>query len=200
MSPLDQFEQKRRLRAEVLSHRANQSDKDAVSHQILRRLFGVTSYQAAETVLFYVDVRSEVRTSVGLSQVLGSGKRLVVPFCVGAELELFWLQDMAELSTGRFGILEPHPELRKLPERKVLPDQLDFLVVPGVAFDRQGHRMGHGHGFYDRLLSRIGTDVPKLGLAFECQLVPQVPTEPHDVRLDGVVTENAIYPDGITLR
>ncbi|MCA9071641.1 MAG: 5-formyltetrahydrofolate cyclo-ligase [Planctomycetaceae bacterium] len=200
MSSSDHFEQKRLLRAEVLARRAGQTEKESVSRLILERLFAVPSFQVAETVLFYVDVRSEVRTTSGLSHVLNLGKQLIVPYCVGSELELFLLQDLAELSKGRFGILEPEPDLRKRPERQVLPNQLDFLVVPGVAFDRKGNRLGHGHGFYDRLLSQIPPNVPKFGLAFECQLASEVPTEPHDICLDGVVTEKAVYPAGMTSR
>lgn len=197
MSQTALYEQKRQLRAKILSRRAAQRNKVPLSEPILDRLFALPSFQAAETVLFYVAVRSEVRTELGLLQVLDSPKRLVVPFCVGQELELFHLENLQELFSGRFGILEPDPKLRELPERRVLPEELDFLVLPGAPFDRSANRMGHGHGFFDRLLSQVGQDVPKMGLAFECQLVPQVPTEPHHIPLDGVVTENAIYPDGM---
>ena len=93
-------EQKRRLRAEVLSRRDAQPEKEALSRRILERLFSLPAYQAAGTVLFYVDVRSEVRTGWGLSEALAAGKRLVVPFCVGRELELFWLRDLSELAAG----------------------------------------------------------------------------------------------------
>lgn len=199
MTSSDLLEQKRQLRTEVLARRSAQTDKDTLSRLILERLYALPAFQVAETVLFYVDVRSEVRTRQGLSQVLDSGKQLVVPYCVERELELFCLQDLKELSSGKFGILEPELELRKRRDRQVLPEELDFLVVPGVAFDRAANRLGHGHGYYDRLLSQIRTGVPKLGLAFECQLVSHVPTEAHDVPLDGVVTEKAIYPVGMTL-
>ncbi len=189
-------EQKARLRGEVLSQREAQTDKDALSRRILERVFSLPSYQAAGTVLFYVDVRNEVQTGWVLSEVLAADKRLVVPFCVDRELELFWLQDLKELAKGRFGILEPKPELRTLPDRRISPEELDFLVVPGVAFDRHGGRMGHGFGFYDHLLSQIPPGVPKIGLGFECQMLPRVPTEPHDVPLDTIVTEAAVYSSG----
>ncbi len=191
-------DQKRRLRAEMLSRRDAQADKDAVSRRILERVFSLPAYQAARTVLFYVDVRSEVRTRSGLSEALEAGKRLAVPFCAGRELELFWLRDLNELGCGRFGIQEPAPDLRNLPDRRILPAELDLLIVPGVAFDRCGGRMGHGFGFYDRLLCQIRPEIAKIGLGFECQIVPRVPTEPHDVPLDTVVTETAVYSNGMS--
>jgi 5-formyltetrahydrofolate cyclo-ligase len=196
-SPSDQ---KRQLRAEALSRREAQPDKDAVSRQIVERLVSLPLYQSASAVLFYVDVRSEVRTRWFFPEVLKAGKQLIVPYCVGAELELFWLWDLNELVPGRFGILEPDPKLRHRPDRRVLPDQLDLLIVPGVAFDRLGGRVGHGFGFYDRLLKSVRPDTPKFGLAFECQIVTEVPMEPHDVALDGVVTESAVYASRISAR
>lgn len=197
---LDASSQKRQLRAEVLSRREAQPDKDAVSRRIIERLVSLPVYQTANTVLFYVDVRSEVRTRWVFPEILAAGKTLVVPYCVGAELELFRLSDLSELVPGRFGILEPDPNLRSRPDRRVLPEAVDLLIVPGVAFDKSGGRMGHGFGFYDRLLTSACSDVPKIGLAFECQIVPQVPMEPHDVALDAVVTESAVYPGGISAR
>jgi 5-formyltetrahydrofolate cyclo-ligase len=191
---------KRLLRTEALSLREAQPDKDDVSRRIVERLVSLPIYQSARVVLFYVDVRSEVRTQWFFPEVLKAGKRLIVPYCIGAELALFRLCDLGELVPGRFGILEPDPNLRTLPDRRVLPDELNLLVVPGVAFDSRGGRMGHGFGFYDRLLASVCSDVPKIGLAFECQIVPEVPMEPHDVALDAVVTESAVYSSGISAR
>ncbi len=192
--------QKRRLRTEILSLRNNQPDKETVSRTILDHLFSLAEYRTARTVLFYVDVRSEVRTRWALPLVLEAGKTLVVPYCAGRELELFRLTHADELLPGRFGILEPDPALRDIPHRRVAPEELDLLIVPGVAFDRRGGRLGHGHGFYDRLLGKIRPQVPKIGLAFASQIVPAVPTETHDVYLDCVVTENAVFANGISSR
>ncbi len=194
----DFADQKRRLRAKILSRREAQPDKEGVSRRIIERLVSLPAFQAANVVLFYVDVRSEVRTRWFFPEVLAAGKSLIVPYCVGTELELFRLCDPAELVPGRFGILEPDPKLRTLPDRRVLPEDLDLLIVPGVAFDPNGGRMGHGFGFYDRLLGSIRSEVLKVGLAFECQIVSAVPMEPHDVWLDSIVTEKAVYANGIS--
>jgi 5-formyltetrahydrofolate cyclo-ligase len=126
--------------------------------------------------------------------LLQSGKRIVVPYCVDKELELFLLKDMNELAIGMYKILEPNNELRELAAKRVDVKELDLIMVPGVAFDRRGARMGHGFGYYDKLLEHARADAPLVALAFECQLFPEIPTQSHDVYMDKIVTEQAIYP------
>jgi 5-formyltetrahydrofolate cyclo-ligase len=145
-------------------------------------------------VMYYVDVRSEVRTRHYMPTALTHSKRIVVPYCVNNELELFWLQDMAELAVGMYKILEPKVELRALPERRIKPEELDLIMVPGVAFDRTGGRMGHGFGYYDKLLQHARPEAPLVALAFECQLFAEIPTQPHDIFMDKIITEKGVYP------
>jgi 5-formyltetrahydrofolate cyclo-ligase len=185
--------QKKAIREQAHAARNAQPEKDALSRRILARFFELPAYAAARTVMFYVDVRSEVRTRHDLPTALTHGKRIVVPYCVANELELFRLEDMNELALGAYKILEPKPELRERPEKRVAVEELDLVMVPGVAFDRSGARMGHGFGYYDRLLHRARPDAPLVALAFECQLFPSIPTQPHDVFMDQVVTEVALY-------
>ena len=100
---------------------------------------------------------------------------------------------MDELAVGMYKILEPKAELRKLPEKQVAATDLDLVMVPGVAFDRHGGRMGHGKGYYDKLLQHARPDTPLIALAFECQLFPEIPTAGHDIFMDKIITETAIY-------
>ena len=141
----------------------------------------------------YIDVRTEVRTRQFLPELLASGKRVIVPYCVDDILELFLLADMEELSIGMYKILEPKPELRTVKEKQVDVRELDLIMVPGVAFDRRGGRMGHGKGYYDKLLEHARPDTPLVALAFECQLFPEIPTQSHDIFMDKIITEQAIY-------
>ena len=151
-------------------------------------------YAVASTVMFYVDVRSEVRTRRDLETALDSDKSIIVPWCNDdGELELFRLESMQELETGMYRILEPRKELRRLPEKQVAVEQLDLIMVPGVAFDRRGARMGHGKGYYDRLLEHARPDTPLIALAFECQMFDEIPVAPHDVFMDKIVTEERVY-------
>jgi 5-formyltetrahydrofolate cyclo-ligase len=186
-------EMKKRMRDEAHTRRNAQVDKEPLSQTICEVFTGLPEYQAAKTVMFYVDVRSEVRTRHYLATALTHGKKIVVPYCVEGELELFHLEDMNELELGAYKILEPRKELRDVPAKKVGPKDLDLIMVPGVAFDRRGARMGHGFGYYDKLLQHARPDAPFIALAFECQLFPEIPTQAHDVFMDKIITETAVY-------
>lgn len=184
---------KKAIREQAHSQRNAQPDKDELSRRICKKLVELPEYVAAGTVLWYVDVRSEVRTRDYLPDTLTQAKKIVVPYCVGSELELFHLTSMDELAIGKFRILEPRPELRRLAGKPVEVKELDLIVVPGVAFDRRGARMGHGFGYYDRLLNNARPDALLVALAFECQLFDEVPTEAHDIFMDRLITEKAVY-------
>ena len=187
-------ERKKKIREEAHARRNAQPDKDALSRRICEQFMALPEYAAARTVLFYVDVRSEVRTRQSLPDALTQGKKIVVPWCNDrGELELFHLRDMGELAVGMYKILEPSPELRGLPEKQVAVTDLDLVMVPGVAFDRTGARMGHGKGYYDKLLQHARRDAPLVALAFECQLFPTIPTGAHDIFMDKVITEKDVY-------
>jgi 5-formyltetrahydrofolate cyclo-ligase len=186
--------QKKTIREQAHAARNALVDKDDLSRVICERLVALAEYQAAKTVMYYVDVRSEVRTRHYLRTALGHGKRIVVPYCVvDDELETFLLTDMGQLAVGMYKILEPRPELRTVPELKVPVEDLDLIIVPGVAFDRAGGRLGHGKGYYDKLLEHARPETPLVALAFECQLFPHIPMQEHDVYMDRVVTEKASY-------
>jgi 5-formyltetrahydrofolate cyclo-ligase len=187
-------ERKKAIREQAHAARNALEDKDGLSRLICERLVALPEYWAAKTVMYYVDVRSEVRTRHFLQTALGHGKRIVVPYCVqGDELETFLLTDMGQLAVGMYKILEPRVELRSAPEYKVPVAELELIVVPGVAFDRQGGRLGHGKGYYDKLLENARPDTPLVALAFECQLFPHIPMQEHDVYMDQVVTEKDVY-------
>ncbi len=190
---VDQQQRKQAIRQQSHAARNALADKDALSQVILDKFVALGEYARAQTVMFYVDARSEVRTRHYLSTALGHGKRIVVPYCVDGELELFHLQNMDELALGMYKILEPKAELREVSEKRVSVIDLDLVMVPGVAFDRRGARMGHGFGYYDKLLEHARPDAPLIALAFECQLFPEIPTQAHDIFMDKIITESAVY-------
>lgn len=187
------YERKNAIRKQAHENRKNQPDKDGVSVRIVERFMDLPEYHAAQTVMFYVDVRDEVRTRQALPAALASGKRIVVPYCVDGELELFWLENMDELELGMYRILEPKAELRDVAAKRLQPTDLDLIMVPGVAFDRNGGRTGHGKGYYDKLLQHARMNTPLIALSFECQLFEEIPAESHDIYMDKVVTESAVY-------
>ncbi len=184
---------KQEIRQQAHDNRRNQPDKDPVSARIVERFMSLPEYAAAKTIMFYVDVRDEVRTRHALPTAIQSDKRIVIPYCVDGELELFHLESMDELSVGMYKILEPKVTLRSVASKSLQPEELDLIMVPGVAFDRVGGRTGHGKGYYDKLLEHARLDTPLIALAFECQMFPEIPCESHDIYMDKVVTESAVY-------
>jgi len=192
--PVSDFqERKAAIRKQAHENRKNQEDKEAVSIAIMNRFMELPEYDAARTVMFYVDVRDEVRTRQALPAALATGKRIVVPYCVDGELELFWLEVMDELELGMYRILEPKNELRDVVHKRLQPGDLDLIMVPGVAFDKNGGRTGHGKGYYDKLLEHAKPETPLVALAFECQMFDEIPMDHHDIFMDKVVTENHVY-------
>jgi len=193
LNPSELAAQKGAIRQQVGARRRSQSDKDVLSKRIQDRLMALQDFKRAKTVLFYIDVRSEVRTRLALVSALAGGKTTVIPYCVDDQLRLFHMEHAGELAVGTYGVLEPRQPLRDEPVKCVDPETIDLAVVPGVAFDRKGHRLGQGQGHYDRLLQSLSKDAILVGLAYECQMVPEIPIEDHDVIMTKVITERAVY-------
>ncbi len=190
------LQRKKQLRAEASARRAEQTDAHHASQQIFQQIAALPEYARARTVMLYLDMLSEVRTRWFLSTAWSEGKHVVVPYCENGELELFRLDHVGELAPGTIGVLEPRRELRGHPDRKIARSGPDLIVIPGLAFDRGGGRLGYGKGYYDRFLCHIRGDATRVAVCFECQLVAEVPRLPHDIRMDMIVTEKAVYKTG----
>lgn len=136
----------------------------------------------ARTVALYAALPEEADPAAALPRLLARGVRVVLPRVEGAELDLVAVTDLVALRTGFRGIREP--------EGAAVPvEDLDVVVVPGVAFDRRGGRLGQGGGHYDRLLARLPDHTVRVGFCLGVQLVDAVPRDPHDEPLDVLVTE-----------
>ena len=182
---------KQELRDRMRKRLASLSPADvrAKSAAIEEQCFLQPKLVAADWVFAYVSQGHEVATRGLIEQLLVMGKHVCVPKFdeptrqyVASELRDF----DKELVKGKFGILEPGSEA----VRRVDPRKLDALLVPGLAFDEMGNRLGRGHGFFDRILQK--TTGAKLALAYDFQLVEEVPAEEHDVRMDFIITETRV--------
>ena len=156
-------------------------------------------------VCSYIDIDPEVATQVYLREYLlddsaspaGVARRfaavqLAIPYCLPQQLRLFQLQNWAELTTSKWGLQEPGLELRR-EDRLVEPQQVDVFLVPGLAFDRRGNRLGYGKGYYDKLLGQRRPGSLAVALAFHEQVMEQVPFDPaFDIPMDYIVTEGEI--------
>jgi 5-formyltetrahydrofolate cyclo-ligase len=184
---------KNQMRRAAYDARNAQPNKDGLSKIICDQFINLPEYSSAKTVMWYVDVRSEVRTRYHLPNALQGGKRIVIPYCVEGFLHLWWLESMDELVEGMWKILEPPTARWSDPHKKIDVKELDLIMVPGVGFDRNGGRMGNGKGYYDKLLVAARPDTLLVAIAFECQLFPEIPVGPHDIFMDKVITEKGIY-------
>lgn len=187
-------EKKKTLRSTLRKRRAALPDREKRSQRACQRVLEMPAWQTAKIVLVYVNFRSELETNLLIEKLLASPeKRCIVPFCLpeGA-LELVEIRSREELEPGAYGIPEPKTEVWQLPERIVLPQEIDLAVLPGVGFDLQGRRLGQGGGFYDRLLPKLRKETPTVGIAFECQLTEEIPSEPHDLRVQFIATEERL--------
>ncbi|NYE56597.1 5-formyltetrahydrofolate cyclo-ligase [Carboxydothermus ferrireducens] len=186
------MDDKKILRKEILNKRAAQSPEEitAKSAKILELLKVFQPYQQAQTVMVYLDFRGEVKTLEIIRDLWAYGKKVVIPVTVLSEKKLLpvYFRDFGDLVEGTYGILEPKEEARTIAE----PEVIDLVLVPGVAFDLKGNRLGYGAGFYDRFLPNLRPAVKKVALAFELQIVPKIPTGPHDIPMDYIITEERI--------
>jgi 5-formyltetrahydrofolate cyclo-ligase len=153
---------------------------------IIRNLFSLQEFQNAETILFFYSVWSEPDTREMIRRAFELGKTVTLPktYSKGV-MTARKIEGLDGLTPSKFGIPEPAESAPVIE-----PDKLDFIVVPSVAFDREGYRLGHGAGYYDNYLSC--TRAFACGIAREKMLVPRVPREKHDVRVNCIVTENEI--------
>ena len=149
--------------------------------QKLGELFRASeAYQKARSVYFYLPYNQEVRTIPMVEQALEDGKRVAVPKCYGDEMKFIWITGMEGIEKGYMGIPEP------VADGPVADDPTALILMPGLAFDKEGHRIGYGGGFYDKFLSRE-PDHPTVALCYEFQMLPHVETEAFDIPVDLVL-------------
>ncbi|MDH7506527.1 MAG: 5-formyltetrahydrofolate cyclo-ligase [Candidatus Thermoplasmatota archaeon] len=181
---------KDKVRKELIELRKNLSRKEVFekSNEIKNRLFKLNQFIKASTVMFYVSYDNEVYTHEMIKDCLANKKNVIVPITdkKNKRLILSKLEKWDDLSPGVYNILEPRKE--KIKEASI--DEIDLIIVPGVGFDEKGNRIGHGIGFYDKLLKDSKSKF--IGLAFEFQVIKNIPIEKHDIKMDKIVTEKRI--------
>lgn len=153
------------------------------SGALCRRILDSGWFQRAETVLAYCAIAPEPDLEMVLEAALSQGKTLLLPRCEpDGTMTARWVRDLGELQKGAYGIREPGAGLPVFP-----PERIQLILTPGMAFDRRGGRLGRGKGYYDRFLAQAGGMT--VGVCFGARLLDLVPMEPHDHRMDAVVTE-----------
>lgn len=189
---MDASHVKRELRKSIIARRDAVSafDRSCMSDVITSKLIKIGAYKKAELVLAYMNFGSEFEADGFARRVLEDGKSLALPKLKTdrSGLDLHVVSDMGDLEVGLWGIREPRGG--DLVEDFSL---VDFILVPGVAFSRDGDRLGYGGGFYDRLLVNKRSDAASVAAAFSFQVVEQIPVEENDIPVDGIATDTEDY-------
>ncbi|QZY55788.1 5-formyltetrahydrofolate cyclo-ligase [Crassaminicella profunda] len=185
---------KKKIRQKILESRKSLSNEMIClkSTNIFHKLKTLDLYKNAKNIMIYMDFRNEVKTHLIIKDLLSSNKNVILPISVPKTKEMILsklLDPKEELTKGTYGILEPKKEYI----RKVNKAILDLIIVPGVAFDREGYRIGYGGGYYDRFLDKLSKDIPSIGLAFDLQIIDQVPNDSFDYPVDFIITETQIF-------
>ena len=174
---------KRELRQQIRAQKKKwTSQLPELSNQICSKVLALASWQEAGTLLMYYPLPDEVDVRPLIKEAFESGKRVLLPVVKGEELELHLYEGEGSLKEGAFGIMEPMG--KKFAEKDYSCIQL--ALIPGMAFDRVGHRLGRGKGYYDRLLPKL-TNTRLQGICFPFQLLNEVPAESHDISVWEVI-------------
>jgi 5-formyltetrahydrofolate cyclo-ligase len=180
---------KRKLRQEMLARRKALSAEEArAAGLMIQRAFTATAeFAEARVVGLYSPIHNEVDTSEVLGMLLASSRSALFPAVTGDRLEFRRVTSPDSMWPGAFGILEPEAACEV-----VEPDRADLIVVPGIAFDESGRRVGYGKGFYDRTVHHLEGSGKLVGFCYDCQLVAAIVGEPHDVTMDLLITEKRV--------
>jgi len=183
------------IRKELLGKRDNIPPvvRRAKNRMICERLLSLDELRNASVIFFFASFRTEVDTTEMIKSSLFSGKRVLLPKVDKDrhELLLYEIRDFGELAPGYMGIPEP-----PVSENQMSINDADIVIIPGAGFDASGNRIGYGGGYYDRLLSGLQKNIPVVAPSFEEQLVDVLPSEPHDIRVQMIVTDRRLIRCG----
>jgi len=186
-------EKKRVIRNNIdkIINSLSEKEQNDKTQKIEDRLFEFANFQEAAIVLLYINSINEVRTNNIIKRCFDYDKTLVLPAFETSkyEIKLLRVDNLeSDLKTGPRKIREPIES-----KCKIVPiENVDIAIIPSIALDEKGGRIGTGEGYYDRLIPRLSVTTRKVALAFESQIIPQVPTESHDKHVDIIITEKRI--------
>ena len=179
---------KKSLRKEFLKKRKALADelKNKNSKKICEHIMNMPQFKYAKTVALYSAIGSEADLT---PLIFGTGKKIVLPVCVEGDTLVFkTVGDETTLKTGHFDILEPKETQPTIP-----PEEIDLIFLPGAVFDKTGARIGYGKGSYDRILPFFSEKCVTVGVAYSLQIADEIETEPHDIKVSLIVTEEGIH-------
>jgi len=178
------------LRQQMLVRRRGLDSQiyESLSLQAQQSLLCTECFRSARRLALYSPIDNEVGTEIIFAAATRAGKQVFYPKVSGSELQFFVVDALEELAPGRFNVMEPTSLCG------VAPEDLDLIVLPGVAFDLDGRRLGYGKGFYDRFLALTTPECVTIGLGFDLQLQEALPEEMHDRKVCFLATESRFIP------
>ncbi|WMM23732.1 5-formyltetrahydrofolate cyclo-ligase [Tissierella sp. MB52-C2] len=183
---------KKTLRKEILGKRSELSREEIIKYSniISNEIYEMDLYKNAKRIMCFVSNGTEVETHPLIEQAIKDGKSIVVPITISETKELLVsdVYSLSELEVGDYDIEVPKKKFTRI----VDPNTIDLILVPGVAFAKDGYRVGYGGGYYDRFLSKLLNPTPTIAIGFDLQIVDKVPTDKYDLPVDMIVTEKRI--------
>lgn len=185
---------KKEFRKTILNLRNNMTTNQVLekSNKIIDKLTLSEEYKKSKTVFIYMDFKNEVNTMGLIKKMLDKNKNVVIPYTdiVNTIIIPVEIKDLDnDLKISPFGYLEP--KIEKINEVEI--DKIDLIIVPGVVFDKRLNRIGFGKGYYDRILKKKRQDAKAVAIAYEFQVLDEIPFEEHDIKMDMIITEDNIY-------
>ena len=175
---MDKKELRKQIRAQKRAMTAEMIEQ--ASQSLARQFYATAYYENAETIYGYLPYNQEVRTVPILEQALRDGKKVAVPKVYGDTMRFIYLDDLTQVVPSEMGIPEP------VADAPVARDEKALVLMPGLAFDKKGNRMGYGGGYYDKFLAEE-PDHPTVALCYGFQMVEHIPTEDYDIPVDLVL-------------
>ncbi|EJO5345971.1 5-formyltetrahydrofolate cyclo-ligase [Clostridium botulinum] len=177
------------LRQQIIKRRKALTLDEKIKKDLIieEKLYNNFLYKYSNCIFIYVSLKDEVNTHNIIKAGLEQGKKIVVPKVISIKegMEGVEIKDFLDLiECGQYKILEPRNF-----DNRVDPKKIDLVILPGLAFDDKGGRLGYGGGFYDRFIPKLKKQVPKIALAYDFQMVDNVPKDPHDISVDQVITD-----------
>jgi len=181
--------EKKEIRNKMIKLRDAMSleDKKIKDNKIFNKLINNDDFKKAINYFLFVSFRSEIETKTIINYLIDRNKNVFVPKVVGNIMKLYQIKSLEEdLEKGVMGIKEPKESLKELTDEK-----LDFILMPGLAFDNLGGRIGYGGGYYDKFLSSLDylNAVPKIAIAYKFQVINHIPMNDYDIRVDNIITD-----------
>ena len=185
---------KKDFRKQVIESRKNKdSEFISINSQIItEKLLSMNCIQQASTIMLYLDFNNEVKTDQLITKLISLRKTVTSPVTIKAERKLipYEIINLKEgINLGAYGIREPNKNI----SNEIDVKNIDVLIVPAVAYDKNCYRLGYGGGYYDRFIERLRDDAITIGIAFDLQLFDSIPKEEHDAQLNYIITESSTY-------